>query len=121
MLAIHFICKRTEGTRLRNLTFNKVTTIWRSGLWDLSPEEAQSLVGGWIYLHPTKTARSEFGGIIEGFESVTDRSYSHAKRIVFLVNNRPDERGHRWRGRSHGMAHNGGAVEAIYAHERGEN
>jgi hypothetical protein len=115
--AIHFICRRDDEGGLKNLKFDKATKRYLSDKWDVAIEDAQSLVGGWIYLHPTKNAPSEFGGIIRSFEAITDTSYAHSERIVFLVDSRLEGKGKRWRGQSHSMAHTSGLVDVTYPHE----
>ncbi len=117
MPAIHFICRRDDGVSLKNLKFDKTSKQYRSGKWDVAIEDAQSLVGGWIYLHPTKTAPSDFGGVIQGFEPITDASYAHPERIIFLVDSRHEGKHQRWRGRRHSMAHSSGVIDARYPHE----
>jgi hypothetical protein len=119
MKAIHLICRRDlDGVSLNNLKFDRETKLHRSGHWDIGEAEARALVGGWLYLHPTKSEKSEYGGTIEGFEVKEMDSLAHSKRIVFLVRRRLEGDGHRWRGRSDVNAFSGGAVPANYAHEQ---
>jgi hypothetical protein len=121
VLAIHFICRRDDGVSLRNLQFDKMTKRYLSGKWDVTIEDSQSLVGGWIYLRATKTAPSEFGGIIRGFEPITDTSYTHPERIIFHVDSRLEGKGQRWRGHFHSMAHTSDVVETTYPREKKGN
>jgi hypothetical protein len=116
--AIHLICRRDDGVSLKNLKFDRATKLYRSGKWDVSIEDAQSLVGGWIYLHATKNAPSEFGVVIQDFAKITDTSYAHPERIIFHVDSRLEGKGQRWRGQCHSMAHTSGVVDATYPHER---
>ena len=34
--------------------------------WAISDDDANSLLGGWIYLHESKGDKSAFGGVITG-------------------------------------------------------
>jgi hypothetical protein len=79
--AIHFICGRDDGVSLNNLVVDKASGTFRSGQWDISEEDARSLVGGWVYLHAAKASPSEFGGIVLGFEPVVDASLAHSAAI----------------------------------------
>jgi hypothetical protein len=117
MRAIHFICKRDNGHSLNNLHFDKSTGLYRSGNWNVSDETAQSLVGGWLYLHATKTARSEFGGRIIGFEPIHDPDVARSDRIIFLVRKEAEGSDQEWRGQSHMMAHSSGVIDADFTHE----
>lgn len=119
MLAIHFICRRDDEGNLMHMDYDKASRTSRSGKWDISVEDAQSLVGGWVYFHPLKASRSEFGGTILGFEPVVDASLPHSERVVLIVRGQPDGKGQRWRGKAHGMAHSSGLVEADLPHEQG--
>ncbi len=117
MKVIHFICKR-EGARLKGVTFDKETNLFRSGQWDISKQQADELIGGWVYLHPNKASRSEFGGIVHSVESVTDETLSHAQRIVFVLEQRPEGRDQKWRGKEHTMAHSSGLLDGTLPHEK---
>ena len=118
MLAIHLICRRDDGVRLNNLRATEPRGTFLSGRWDLTEEKSRALVGGWMYLHPSKTKRSEFGGVIEGYERVTVEEVGHPQRTVFRVKRNSAGNGQRWRGKQHGMAHNGDPVPADLPHER---
>jgi hypothetical protein len=119
--AIHLICRRDEAGSLNHLHYDKDTKAYRSGHWDLPEADAAALVGGWLYLHPTKAKPSEWGGIIDGYDLVTVPSVGHSTRVVFSVRRvRPYGDNQKWRGKSHGMAHSGGVVPADYAHEQAE-
>lgn len=117
MHAIHLICRRSDGVSLDGVTFVKGTTSFRSGQWDLAREDAERVVGGWLYLHSAKGSRAEIGGVVESFEEVTDPTLAHSRRIVFLVAAKKEARGQRWRGQAHHMAHCGGPVIADLPHE----
>ena len=119
MNAIHLICRRDDGVNLnRVLLLDRATFSYRSGTWDLDAGEAQALVGGWLYLHPSKNKPSEFGGHISGFEVVQVDGLARETRIDFIFKASPSARGTAWRGQSHGMAWTGGIVPAGLPHER---
>ena len=63
---IHFINRKVGLGRegLTHLGGGK----YRSCCWLLSKDQIRSLVGGWIYLHETKTQPSAFGGPIVAIE-----------------------------------------------------
>ena len=79
------------------------------------------MVGGWLYLHPTKASRSEFGGVVLGYDVEIVDDVAHQRRIVFHVRKANAGMGQRWRGKSHAMAHASGLVEADLPHERPAN
>ena len=118
MLAIHLICRRDDGVSLNNLRAVEPRGTFLSGRWDLTEKESRALVGGWIYLHATKADRSEFGGLIEGYERVTVEEAGHTQRTVFRVRRHKAGNGQRWRGKLHSMAHSGDPVPADLAHEQ---
>jgi hypothetical protein len=119
MQAIHLICRRDiDGVSLNHLSFDNEAQLHRSGRWDLPQADAQALVGGWLYLHPSKSVPSEYGGIIVGYECLTDPTLGHPHRIIFLVRRRRDGNGQKWRGNSYSMAYSSGLVPASYTHEQ---
>ena len=117
VLAIHLICRRDDGVSLNNLRPTEQRGTFLSGRWDLTDEESRVLVGGWMYLHSTKATSSEFGGIIEAYERVTVDEAGRPQRTVFRVRKHGAGRGQRWRGKRHGMAHQGDPVPADLPHE----
>lgn len=119
MQAIHFICKREDGVNLKGLKFDKERKTFRSGDWDISVEDAQSLVGGWLYLHPDKASPSEFGGTVLGFETVVNTTKARSERIILVVQKQQQAIRQRWRGKDHSMAHSSGVVDADLPHEKG--
>lgn len=116
MHAIHVKCER-ESVGFRLMT--KVGEgLFRTCCWDFSAEQADALVGGWIYLHPvTKKRPSEFGGKITSCE-ITDNTEGYPGRVAFVFEARPKGRGQAWRGQDHGMAWTGGLVPADLPHEQ---
>jgi hypothetical protein len=89
--SIHFICER-EGTGLKGLTLvERDTGLYRSCCWHLTGQEAESLVGGWIYLHPTKGKPSDFGGKITRFERIWDEGGAKRQdRVWFEFEAKPE-------------------------------
>jgi hypothetical protein len=121
MKAIHFICRRdVDGIHLNGLSVvegaPKLT--YRSCCWAISVADAEALVGGWLYLHPKKTGRSEFGGRILSFEAGQEWPGTvNENRIAFFVEPHTEGRGQIWRGTDYGMAWTGGLVEVSLRHE----
>lgn len=116
MNAIHFTCDRDVNGGLSNLTYDKESGTYRSGFWNITVDQAESLVGGWVYLHQTKATTSQFGGKILSFEQVTVDGPAPAERIVFVLTPSHDGRGQKWRGKQ--RAWTGGVVEASLPHEQ---
>jgi hypothetical protein len=112
MKVAHFICKRTQNGRLRNLEIvSKESGLWRSGNWDVSEGEAAKLIGGRIFLHETKAQPSAFGGEVIGFEAIRDTTVARERRIVFTIRPSASDKGVAWRGRADAMASYGGILD----------
>ncbi len=118
MRAIHLKCEHENGRPHGLDVADRATHRYRSCCWDITPEDAALLVGGWLYLHETKKERSYFGGRVLSFDHIRRDDLAHPNRIAFLVEAKAEARGLRWRGASHVMAHCGGVVEADLPHER---
>lgn len=104
MARIHFIGKRQSSV------VSVAPGVYESGDWDISPGDAERLVGGLLFLHETKKTPSYFGGRIESFRLVNvDRA--HSRRVVFRLTASADCKGKGWEGANHGPAHTGGVVE----------
>ena len=117
--AIHLKNER-QGISRRGLT--KVVgerNGWRSCCWLLTDEEQDALIGGWLYLHETKSTPSQFGGMIIGFEPAErdGAARSNGVAIVFRADSRARDQG--WRGANHGMAWTSGVLEGDLPHEQG--
>ncbi len=111
MKVAHFICKRAEvGPGLRHVA-PEPDGRWTSGNWDMSEEQARSLIGGRIYLHSSKAKPSVFGGRVVDVRPVTDTEVAREARVVFVLEPTKDDKGVKWRGRSDAMASYGGIVE----------
>jgi hypothetical protein len=65
--ALHVRCQRGDDGKLKGLSFEAETGFYHSGWWDLSDDDAQALLGGWLYLHPPTSIKSELGGRIRDF------------------------------------------------------
>jgi hypothetical protein len=118
--SIHFICEH-EGIGLKGLeATDRATKLWRSYCWDITSTDAETLIGGWIYLHPTKNQPSAFGGRILRFERIWDEGGAKRQdRVWFEFEARQEGRGHKWRGQDHGMAYTSRPVPANLPHEEG--
>lgn len=79
--------------------------------------EAEELVGGWVYFHPTKRARSEFGGIVRSIEPSGGVTARGDPEVAIILEARAEARDQRWRGKAHGMAWTGGLVPLMLPHE----
>lgn len=105
---IHFICRKSpngagligvEQTRHPHFSFSYI-----SGKWDVSEQDAQSLLGGLIFLHDAKTKTSSFGGLIYDWfkDPVPDKA--HPDRISFKFLAVSEGRYAEWEGRNFMMA-----------------
>lgn len=117
--AIHLKNER-EGIGRRGLT--KVPgdrNTWRTCCWLLSDEEQGALLGGWVYLHDTKSAPSSFAGLIIGFEAAERQGSVRPEGVAIIFRADPRARGQGWRGASHGMAWSSGLIDGNLPHEQG--
>lgn len=103
MSSIHFICR--DRLHVHPASDGE----YESGNWAISSEQADTLVGGRIYLHQKKKEASYLGGRISGFR-VTETSDAVPSRIVFRFKPEDDARGRPWRGDSHPRAWTSGPV-----------
>lgn len=117
-----------DGFEMRNLTFNSVHFICRrnpdrrgyigvepvkhpmgyafsSEKWDLKPSEAQSLLGGLIFLHLTKASPAHTAGLIYHWEDVEALESAHTERIKFYFLALADAKYATWKGPQHPMAY----------------
>lgn len=83
----------------------------------MTARQAAELVGGWLCLHTSKGAASEFGGMVVDDEPVVIDEAGHRHGVILHVQKRPEGTGQRWRGAQHSMAHQSGLVEADLPHE----
>lgn len=116
--SIHLLNRFENGHSLNLHLLEKSQNLYSSGNWDLAVDDAQKLIGGWLYLHEAKSALSYFGGMITDFEQIRVDDAAHAERIVFILVSRLEGKGKKWRGQKHGMAWSGGLVDPGFDHER---
>ncbi len=117
VLAIHLKCAPKKGdgeTGFVGLVPLKSPGLFRSEYWQMSEDQARSLLGGWLYLHETKSEPSYFAGIVE---DVLMEPFKGKPRAVFILRKHSRITGQTWRGQSHTMAHNGYPVPATLPHE----
>jgi hypothetical protein len=106
MTSIHFVCRdRANLTAIKH-------PVYESGHWDLTLEQAESLVGGMVYLHQTKALLSYFGGRIDSYRPV-DRGNAHSGRIAFTFTSTLACKGVKWRGAGHSRAWTSGVIEDV--------
>jgi hypothetical protein len=118
MKAIHLICRRDDGLRPNGLIRDpSAKNTWHSSCWALPQQEALSLRGGWIYLHPAKSGLSEMGGQIVDVYHMKRKGMPKEDGFVFVFESRREGREQKWRGADHTMAWTSGAIDASYVHE----
>lgn len=108
MKSAHFINKRENGKLIGLKAVDAGKHLYSTEAWRISQEEAESLKGGWVYLHASKAEGSSFGGQVYDIEPMA--SYEEARfRIYFEA--KPEGRDKQWHGYDHGMAWWSGIVE----------
>lgn len=103
MYRIHFICR--EGLNLKPIRFPE----FESGYWDITSDDASTLIGGMIYLHETKATPSYFGGTVKNYR-IEEIDQAHSKRIVFTVLSQKAGKCVPWEGDQYSMAWTSGIV-----------
>ncbi len=113
MRVLHLINKQSDhGPGLRNLRrLDHEKDAYLSGYWDIPLSEAETLVGGMVFLHEAKAKPSRFGGKVLSVEQVRIEELAHKDRIVFKILSLPEGRGARWRGADHSMASYGRIID----------
>lgn len=113
MKALHLINKQSDdGPGLKNLVRSETEKdVFFSGYWDIPLADAQSLIGGMLYLHETKAKASRFGGQVIAVDLVKKEEFARAQRTVFKVRSLQEGRGVRWRGADHAMASYGRIID----------
>lgn len=105
---IHFICKKNpNGAGLigvEPILHPKYKFSYKSGKWDVSEHDAQSLLGGLIFLHDAKTKTSNFGGLIYDWFKDPMPDKAHPGRISFKFLAVSEGRYAKWQGRNFMMA-----------------
>jgi len=111
MKKLHIICRR-EGIGFKGVTRETDDrTIYSSGHWDIPFEEAKLLIGGMIYLHPSKTEVSHFGGLVIDVRSVIREECKRENRVVFVFRPLLEAKNVKWSGADHSMAWSSGIHE----------
>lgn len=113
---IHFI-NRKVGIGREGLT-HEGGGRYRSCCWVLSAGQAQSLVGGWIYLHEKKTEPSAFGGWVVAVEPGVWEHAPDQERVAIMFQAAREAQGQPWRGTDYSMAYTSGLVPPSFDHER---
>jgi hypothetical protein len=114
--AIHIICQRDNASRLKGLS-HIGGAHYTSECWAINDTEAQELLGGWVYFHPSKSRRSEFGGVILAVEEGLRPGAATPIGITFTIEARREAHGQTWRGQDHRRAWTGGVVADSLPHE----
>ena len=106
MRVLHLINKKSDqGPGLRNLRrFEDEKDVYLSGYWDIPLSDAQTLIGGMLFLHEAKAKLSRFGGKVLSVEQVRIEELAHKDRIEFKILSLPEGKGEKWRGADHSMA-----------------
>ena len=114
MKVLHVINKQSDdGPGLRHLwPAPGEKDVFHSGYWDLPLAEAETLIGGMLYLHETKAKPSRFGGRVLSVEQREMNEFARPMRVVFKVESLREGRGQKWRGADHDMASYGSIIEA---------
>lgn len=113
---IHFICRKNPKgaglTGVVSIPHPQFNSSYISGKWDVSEQDAQSLLGGLIFLHDAKTKTSNFGGLIYDWfkDPVPDKA--HPARISFKFLAVAEGRYAEWEGRNFMMAWQSEVVSA---------
>lgn len=127
---IHFICQLEAGTNFRRRGLRPLrrgqSTVYCSGWWDLSEDEARRFVSekGQMFLHNTKQQGAFIGGTVTDYEMVRmDRETienlkalghksiiepSNELRVQLTFVSEPGCKGAKWRGTAHAMAYTSG-------------
>jgi hypothetical protein len=78
---------------------------YSSEKWDLKPSEAQSLLGGLIFLHLTKASPAHTAGLIYDWKGVEALESARTERIKFYFLALADAKYAKWKGVDHPMAY----------------
>lgn len=105
MTSAHLICK--SGHRIKIL--EKGGSKYSSEAWDINANDAEELLGGYLYFHETKIAPSYFGGKVLSYECIQIEA-SHSKRIRFIIDADKQCKGVAWVGRNDAMAWYSGII-----------
>ena len=105
---IHLMCRRNPNGMgfigLHTTHHPQFSDAYVTGKWNLTPETAQSLLGGLVLLHETKAKASYLGGFIYDWEIIQDTAKANGNRVLFKFLAAADARYVRWGGKNHMMA-----------------
>lgn len=107
-LTIHFICRRKPnglGYIGVDPAKHPMGSAFSSEKWDLKPAEAQSLLGGLIFLHLTKASPAHTAGLIYDWEAVEALESARTERIKTYFLALADAKYAKWKGVDHPMAY----------------
>jgi hypothetical protein len=116
--SIHLKCVKLANGQAMNVSHIEGTSNFISGYWFLNDQEAEALIGGWLYLHETKASKSYRGGQISGVKHEIRTDVANKDRIGLIFRPMVEAIGVAWRGQRHDMAWTGGLVEVDLPHER---
>ena len=114
---IHFICRKDPDGRGYVGVYpvrHPMGSAFSSEKWDLKPSEAQSLLGGLIFLHLTKASPAHTAGLIYDWDEIEALDVGRTRRVIFYFLALADSKYARWQGSDHMMAYNSGL------HQKGE-
>lgn len=92
---------------------------YRSCCWILNGQEIEAIIGGWIYLHETKSAPSAFGDKILAVEPGIREQAAYPEGFAIIFDAPLEAQGQAWRGADHALAYRSGLVEPDLPHEIG--
>src|SRR5687768_4691005 len=112
MKVLHVINRQSKtGPGLKNLSRSSTEKdVYHSGYWDLALAKAETLIGGMLFLHESKTRPSRFGRCVLSVESVRSE-FARSHRVVFKERALAEGRGVWWRGANHAMASLGSIID----------
>ena len=105
---IHFICRRNpDGRGYIGVKPAKhpMGYAYSTEKWDLKASEAQSLLGGLIFLHLTKASPAHTAGLIYDWEEIEALESARTERIKFYFLALADAKYAKWKGVDHPMAY----------------
>ena len=114
---VHFICRRNPDRRGYigvEPVEHPMGYAFSTEKWVLKRPEAQSLLGGLIFLHLTKASPAHTAGLIYDFDDVEALESARTERIKFYFLALADAKYARWQGVDHSMAYTSGF------HQKGE-
>lgn len=98
-LAVHFLC-RMDGTKPLNSRILQKPGGLELGWWAMSSQNAESLVGGWAYLHSASSEPSYAAYRVEAWKPGTG---TWTGRLGFDLLKAPSVKAVRWRGQKAGQ------------------